>query len=168
MLLRMAQPSYKYLIFLCYFVHLFSICNLLYDIKHIFSDVLLLSLNTTLCLKKTRHLWLVIASTYDNFSAKCWWESKQSNDALFPPQWPHLLMLKTPLNSSQVALYMTWEHRRREVVWSGIQWGPEAKHGGRIGCKAPSKKLTTLCENMLFCHGFKNNIAIFAFIAYKC
>jgi len=27
---------------------------------------------------------------------------------------------------------------------------------------------TTLCENMLFCHCFKNNVVTFAFIAYKC
>jgi len=30
----------------------------------------------------------------------------------------------------------------------------------------PQKLTTLLCENVLFCHGFKNNIAVFAFIAY--
>ena len=25
----------------------------------------------------------------------------------------------------------------------------------------------TFCENMLFCHGFKNDIAIFAFVGHK-
>jgi len=65
----MAQPSYKYLIFVCYFVHLFSICNLLYDIKHIFSDVLLLSLNIKyyVMFQKVRHLRLAVTLTYDNF-----------------------------------------------------------------------------------------------------
>jgi len=40
-------------------------------------------------------------------------------------------------------------------------------HGGSAGA-LPPKTDDTFCENMLFCHGFKNHIAIFAFIACKC
>jgi len=37
------------------------------------------------------------------------------------------------------------------------------------GLKAwPPEADDTFCENIIFCHGDKNDIAIFAFIAYKC
>jgi len=38
-------------------------------------------------------------------------------------------------------------------------WGLEAK---------PPEADDTFCERMLFCHVFKNDVATFAFTAYKC
>jgi len=51
----------------------------------------------------------------------------------------------------------------------GQEWGlgryptPGAKPS--VGFEPPEAD-NTFCENMLFCHRFKNDIAIFAFIAY--
>jgi len=44
-------------------------------------------------------------------------------------------------------------------------WG-KALSGG-LGAKHPEADYTFFCENMLFCNGFKDDIAIFAFIAYN-
>ena len=37
-----------------------------------------------------------------------------------------------------------------------------------VGASPPEDDDTFFCENTLFCHGFKNDVAIFAFIAYRC
>jgi len=56
--------------------------------------------------------------------------------------------------------------------WVGLgtvpQWGPEAKP--LVGCEgfAPQKLTSLFRENMAFYHGFKNDMAIPAFTAYKC
>jgi len=37
-----------------------------------------------------------------------------------------------------------------------------------MGAKPPEADDNVFCENMLFSHDFKNDIAIFQFNAYKC
>jgi len=61
---------------------------------------------------------------------------------------------------------------RRSFKVAVQKWG----HLGSKGKAQPmvgvwevnAQKLTTPCENTLFCHDFENDIAIFAFVAYKC
>jgi len=54
-------------------------------------------------------------------------------------------------------------------VWEPCpQWGSGAEPlVGSLGALLPEVD-DTFCENVLFSRGFKNDIAIFAFIAYKC
>ena len=76
--------------------------------------------------------------------------------------------------------FYTTGHRRdgRSFKVGGQEWGcggraPVESRGkplvAGMGRGDPPQKLTIrFCENMLFCHGFKNDIAIVAFTAYKC
>jgi len=46
--------------------------------------------------------------------------------------------------------------------------GVQGKAPGRGLGRSPPETDDNFCENVLFCHGFKNDIAIFAFSSYKC
>ena len=51
-----------------------------------------------------------------------------------------------------------WEPCPSGLEMKSPLWGSGAK---------PSEADDTFCENMLFCHDFKKDIALFAFIAYS-
>jgi len=42
-------------------------------------------------------------------------------------------------------------------------WGPCPQWDKRTWGQSPQKVMALFCENMQFCHSFKNDIAIFAF-----
>jgi len=56
--------------------------------------------------------------------------------------------------------HLNWEGKNE--VWGLCpQWGPFVGPGA-----LPPEADDFFCKNMLLCHGFKNDIAIFPFIAY--
>jgi len=59
--------------------------------------------------------------------------------------------------------------RQDMEVWGRAPSGFQGQrpHSGGLRAKPPEADDTS-CENMLFGDGFKNDIAIYAFIAYKC
>ena len=50
-------------------------------------------------------------------------------------------------------------------VWGVPQWGPRAESLVEGLGALPPEADDTFCENALFYHGFKNDIAVFALIA---
>jgi len=63
--------------------------------------------------------------------------------------------------------HLKWEGKNGRLG-AMPQWDPKAKPLVEGLGASPPEVDDTFCENVLFCHGFKNDIAISAFIAYTC